>query len=136
MYIESNSESNYHWLASWLSDISEPFSYAGRDTHVSFAIRLSVLSRDEKFRPNRVTLSRLDTDPESFIEIHLYHDFSIAVALACMDSFGYRCAFDEQGVLISSRLSEFNELLEHWLRQSKRITLPDPVNFCASSFHG
>lgn len=121
---ESNSETSYHWLCELAVNLKHSNSYPRpRSSHSggSIVVSLDVLRRDQQQRPDRIGLSQIYCPPgaqrlvTAVLEIQLYHEFEVALALACRDSAGYRSVYDENRQLVAGKLSELNQLLHKWL---------------------
>ncbi|MGI9302063.1 MAG: hypothetical protein ACR2RB_05055 [Gammaproteobacteria bacterium] len=122
--INASSENNYRLLLQLVEDIARPNAYAvgGKsDADGLIDLGLDVLTRDARLRANRIALSHfyrhspVDMIATSLMDIQLYHDFGIAVALGCEDNTGYTGALNESGQLLAEQLAEFNQRLERWL---------------------
>ncbi|MGI9304337.1 MAG: hypothetical protein ACR2RB_16775 [Gammaproteobacteria bacterium] len=119
---QNNSESNYHWLRALAGGIDQPngFSTGGGRIKSRDAV-LEVLARDDDRRPSRIMLSgnhatgRVSGMP--LVEIHLYHDFKLAVPIACRNGERDYSAFDDSGRVLASRLSRLNAVLAAQLKE-------------------
>ena len=134
--INTVSEKNYRHLLGLVEDIDKPNAYAvgGRSNADGLIdLGLDVLTRDAQLRVNRIALSHfyrhssIDMVATSLMDIQLYHEFGIAIALGCEDSTGYTGALDERGQLLADQLAELNQRLERWLadlREQGRLITP------------
>ena len=129
MGIESNSESNYYRLRTLAVQIDQPNGFpTGGGRIRARDLVLQVLARDDNLRPSRIALSgnRVTTraNRASIVEIHLYHDFELAIPIACRSTARDYCAFDDSGRVIAWRLSKLNELLAARLKGLRGPALP------------